>query len=341
MSQHTHTLKKIAEHLKADIQGDPNALITGVGSLATARTGQLSFLSHSRYQKYLADTQASAVILTEDQAKNCPVSSLIVSEPQLAFAKAAQLFNEVPKSKSGIHPTATIGDRCSISPSASIGAHCVIGDEVVIGNDCVIHPGVTLGDRVILGSSCILWSQVVLYYGVKLGDHVTLHSGVVVGSDGFGLINDDGVWIKMPQLGSVSIGNHVEVGANTVIDRGAIDDTVLEDGVKLDNLIQIAHNVRIGSHTAIAACTAIAGSARIGSYCMIGGMVAINGHIELADGVILTSGSTVSSSIKESGVYSSGIPAHSNREWRKNAVRFQQLDDIARRLSRVEKKVYD
>ncbi len=339
MQKNNYSLYELSQHLQADLQGDPNCIITSIAPLDKAQTGQISFLHSPRYKKFLSSTQASAVVLSPDDAADCSINYLVMKNPYLGFAKLAALFESKPNIQPGIHPSAVIGKNTVIAASASIGALCVIGDNVTIGDYAIIHPACAIGDGVSVGANCVLWSNVTLYHGVSLGTLVIIHSGAVVGSDGFGLVNEKGVWHKIPQLGSVIIGDRVEIGANTTIDRGALEDTVIEEGVKLDNQIQIAHNVHIGAHTAVAAGVAIAGSTRIGKYCMIGGTAAIGGHIEITDQVILTAGATLSSSITEPGVYSSGIPAHPNREWRKNAVRFLQLDNMARRLRKVEQQL--
>lgn len=338
MKSVTYTLEELKNHIKADLHGDPAFLVTGVASLQNAKPGQLTFFHDSRYKKLLKDSQASAIILAENLSPEvCPIPNrLIIKNPQYAFAQVTGLFQYQPTARPGIHPTAIIGHDCHIAKSASIGAHCVIGDRVTIGENTILHPGCSIGDDSALGDNVCLWSHVTIYYGVKVANQVIVHSGAVIGADGFGMVHNQGTWHKVPQIGGVVIGNKVEIGANTTVDRGALDDTIIEDGVKLDNQIQIGHNVHIGAHTVIAACTAIGGSTKIGKYCMIGGAVAINDHIEIADQVILTAAATVSSSIKTAGIYSSGIPVQENRIWRKNAVRFTQLDEIVRRLSQAE-----
>lgn len=331
------SLEKLAQHLSAQLDGDPQCQITGIAPLDKAVAGNISFLNNPQYRPFLKTTQASAVILSSKDIPFYTGNSLIMENPYLGYAKAATLFVLEPPIKPGIHPTAVIGENCHIAPTARIAAHSVIGEGVCIGEHTVVGPGCTVGDHSNLGENCLLYAHVTVYHGVYIGNNVILHSGTVIGSDGFGMVNDKGIWYKIPQLGGVRIGNHVEIGANTTIDRGALEDTVIEDGVKLDNLIQIAHNIRIGAHTAIAAGTIIAGSTQIGKHCMIGGGVAISGHLQITDGVILTAKTEVSSSITEPGIYSSGMPAQPNLAWRKNIIRFKQLDDIARRLKKLEK----
>ncbi|MEI8054854.1 MAG: UDP-3-O-(3-hydroxymyristoyl)glucosamine N-acyltransferase [bacterium] len=307
MIKHSYTLQKLAKFLEAEFRGDPNCLITGIGSLDNATPGQISFLKDSRYTKYLAATEASAVIVRPEHAKQDSGNWIIADDPYLAYAKISGFFDDAPTVLPGIHPTAIIGKNCEIEASASIGPYCVIGQGVVIGE------------------KTRLYANVVLYHKVKIGKRCLLHSGVVVGSDGFGNANEKGVWHKIHQLGTVIIGNDVEIGANTTIDRGAIGDTVIGDGVKLDNQIQIGHNVHIGAHTAIAGCTGIAGSTKIGRYCMIGGGVGITGHIEITDGVIISGKSAVGKSITKPGMYASSIPAMPFRTWGRILVRLAQL----------------
>ncbi len=342
MLKDRHSLDELSHYLGAELKGDPKCIIDGIASLDKAKPGQISFFHENalsgaaKYKKFLHDTQASAVILSSKYSEFCTTNLLILDNPYLGYAKVATLFLAKSTAKPGIHPTAVVGKNCQIAASASIGAHCTIGDNVYIGEQTVIAAGCVIGNDSSLGSGCSLYSNVTLYHAVCIGDRVIIQSGAVIGSDGFGMINDNGVWYKIPQLGGVAIGNDTEIGANTTIDRGALEDTVIGNGVKLDNQIQIAHNVHIGDHTAIAACTGIAGGTHIGKGCMVGGAASINGHIEITDRVILTALANVSSSITEPGIYSSGVPLQPNAQWRKNAARFRQLDDIARRLYKLE-----
>ncbi|MGB6976126.1 MAG: UDP-3-O-(3-hydroxymyristoyl)glucosamine N-acyltransferase, partial [Gammaproteobacteria bacterium] len=303
--------------------------------------GQLSFLGNARYRRHLLTTKASAVILTAKEAANCSTAALIVDDPYLAYAKAATLFQRIPVAYAGKHPTAIIGQGCQIDKSVSVGAQCVIGNQVKIGANSIIEPGTIIGDEAIIGTDCHLWSRVSLYYRVQIGNRVVIHSGAVLGADGFGLTNEQGVWHRIPQLGGVVIGDEVEIGANTTIDRGALEDTIIEQGVKLDNLIQVAHNVHIGAHTAIAACVAIGGSTKIGKYCMIGGGATISGHLEITDSVIIIGTAVVSKSISEPGIYSSGTGLMPHREAIKCAARYRQLDDIVKRLKQLEKIAHE
>ncbi len=334
-----YSLGDIATLLEAELVGDAAVVITAVASLSEAGPGQLSFLGDARYQKYLTQSRAAAVLITADRVSDCPNAALIVDNPSAKFAKIAKLFEHKCHQPAGIHTTAVIGEACVIDSSASVGAYCVLGNQVHIGKNTLISPGTVIGDEVIIGDDCIFYPRVTLYPGVKIGSRVIVHSGVVIGSDGFGNTQENGHWVKIPQLGCVLIGDDVEIGANTTIDRGALDDTVIEEGVRLDNLIQIGHNVRIGAHTAIAAHTGIAGSTRIGKQCLIGGRAAINGHISICDRVLLTGAACVSKSITEPGVYSSVMSVLKNRDWNKAYIRFKGLDAMYKRLLDLEKKV--
>lgn len=339
MAENIHTLEKLATLINAQLQGDPKCQISGIAPLDHAQAGQISFLANPQFRQYLPSTQASAVILSSKEANKCVVNALITDNPYLGYAKIAALFTPPINVAAGIHSTAIIGKNCQIDSSVSIGAHCVIGDQVKIGKNSIINSGCHIGNDTSIGEHCHLLAKVILYHGVHIGDRVVIHSGVVIGSDGFGLAKDEkNVWCKIPQLGGVIIGNDVEIGANTTIDRGALDNTVIEDGVKLDNLIQIAHNVHIGAHTAIAGCTGIAGSARIGKYCMIGGGASIVGHSEIADNVVLIGTATVERSIDQPGVYGSGLGILPFRILKRLGFRFRQLDDMARRLDNLEKR---
>lgn len=319
------SIKQIAEMISADIIGDETAIITQLAPLYRAKSGELSFLANNTYRHYLVNTQASAVILTAENAKTCTTTALVVNNPELSFAQIAKLFVTTRKPSAGIHSSAIISPAASIPASASIGAHCVIGEHVVIGERTVLMPGVMVSDHVTIGKDCVIYSHVTLYHSVILHDRVILHSGCVIGADGFGLAFDDNHFEKIPQLGAVIIHNDVEIGANSCVDRGALDNTIIEEGVKIDNQVQIGHNVVIGAQSAIAGSVGIAGSARIGRHCMIGGATAIGGHLTICDGVILTGMSMVTKSVKEPGIYSSGTGLLPNKQWRKCVAKFRKL----------------
>jgi UDP-3-O-[3-hydroxymyristoyl] glucosamine N-acyltransferase len=337
------TLGQLAEHVGGRIHGDAGCRIDGVATLQNAKSGDISFLANPRYTKYLATTAASAVIISEAYKAACPANAnaLVVADPYLSYAQIATLLNPPAAMRQGRHPSAVVDDASTIDPSAWIGPQCVIEEGVEIGAGVMLGPGCVIGRDSRIGAGSRLVANVTVCHGSRLGKRVVLHPGVVIGSDGFGLANDGGNWVKVPQLGGVIIGDDVEIGANTTVDRGALDNTIIEDGVKLDNQIQVAHNVYIGAHTAVAGCTGIAGSARIGSRCTIGGGVGIVGHTEIADDVHITGMSFVAHSIRKPGVYSSGTPLEANREWRRNYARFHQLDDMARRLRQLEAALKD
>lgn len=332
------TLAEIAQDLGCELRGDPDCLVSGVATLQHAATGQITFLANKRYRRFLTATQASAVILAEADAEACPVNVLISSNPYLSYARLAAKFAPQQAIAPGIHASAVVEEGSEIAATSTIGANCYIGEKVHIADNVVIGPGCVIEHDVSLGAGTRLVANVSLCHGVMLGRNCLLHPGVVIGGDGFGIASDQGRWVKVPQLGRVVIGDDVEIGVNTTIDRGALEDTVIEDGVKLDNLIQIAHNVHIGADTAIAGCTGIAGSTVIGKRCQIGGAASIVGHLTIVDDVHITAMSFVTGNINMPGLYSSGVPLEPNKIWQKNAARFGQLDNIARRLKMLEKK---
>jgi len=332
-----YTLAQLAERFGLALHGDGARRIEGVGTLAAAGPHQLSFLSNSKYGSQLAGCRAGAVVLRQQELDGCPTAALVAADPYVAYARIAALFERHPAAPAGIHPGAVVAASARIDASASIGPGCVIGENVTIGAGAVLGPHCIVGDDCAIGEQARLVARVTLVVRVTLGRRVLVHPGAVIGSDGFGLAFDRDHWIKLPQLGGVRIGDDCEIGANTTIDRGALEDTVLEEDVRLDNQIQIAHNVHVGAHTAMAGCAAVAGSARIGRYCMIGGNAGVLGHLEVADRVTITAKSLVTHSIREPGEYSSGVPLQDNRQWRRNAARFKHLDEYARRLSALEK----
>lgn len=333
----TATLGEIAAVCDAELRGDPADEITNVASLHNAASGDLTFYADKRYRADLETTRASAVMLVATDVPACPTASLITDDPYLAYAKAARFLNPAPEFAPGVHPTAVIEANADIAAGCFIGANSVIGCNAVIGARTYIGPGCVVGPDAEIGSHCHIHSRVTLMERVEIGMRVLIHPGVVIGSDGYGMANDSGRWLKIPQLGSVMIGDDVEIGANTTIDRGAIENTVIEAGVKIDNQVQVGHNVRVGEHTAIAGGAVVAGSVKIGRRCMIGGASAITGHIEIVDDVVITGMSGVSNSIRQAGVYSSGVPITDNMTWRRNMVRFRRLDELAGRVSALEK----
>ena len=332
---------ELAQRFGLELRGEDRA-VHGVGTLSSATAEQLSFLANPRYRGQLGDTAAGVVVLHADEADARTGTALIARDPYVAFAKIAALFERKPVRTAGIHPTAVVDASAQVDPAAHVGPHVSIGARSRIGAGASIGPGCVIGDDCEVGEGCELVARVTLVTRVRLGRRVLVHPGAVLGADGFGiaLAREPGTephWIKVPQLGGVRVGDDCEIGANTTIDRGALEDTVLEHDVRLDNQIQVAHNVRVGAHTAMAGCVAVAGSTTIGRYCMIGGAAGIAGHLEICDRVVVTAMTLVTHSIREPGEYSSGTPLMDSRSWRRNAVRFKQLDALARRVGTPSK----
>jgi len=333
------TLGQLAEITQGRVIGDESVEITTVAPMDRATVGQITFLSNPKYTKKLELCQASAIMVKEAQQSLCPSNVLVVDDPYVAFAKVSQALDITPRPAMGLADSAVISFDATIGKNVSIGANAVIESGVVLEDEAIIGAGCFIGKNAKIGQNTKLWANVTVYHDVQIGDNCLIQSGTVIGSDGFGYANEKGEWIKIPQLGSVVVGNRVEIGACTCIDRGALDDTVIEDNVILDNLLQIAHNVHIGYGSAIAGGTVIAGSTTVGKYCIMGGACVINGHIDIADGVTITGMGMVMRSIKEKGMYSSGIPLQSNKEWRKTAARVHRIDDMNKRLRTVEKRL--
>jgi UDP-3-O-[3-hydroxymyristoyl] glucosamine N-acyltransferase len=331
------TLGWIAERFDLELHGDPAGVVRGAAPLARAKADELAFLASPRHLPQLESSHAGAVIVRAEHAEVGTMAKFVSADPMAAYARVATLFEGEGRQSRGIHPSAIVSPDADVSTEASIGPYCVVeaGSRVEAGAHVGAHG--YIGPDCMVGADCRLLPRVTLVARVRLGQRVRVHSGAIIGADGFGLAFDRDHWLKVPQLGGVVIGDDCEIGANTCIDRGALDDTVLEEDVRLDNQIHIAHNVRIGAHTAMAGCSAVAGSARIGRYCQIGGSAGILGHIEIADRVTITAMSLVSHSIREPGEYSSSVPLEENRRWRRNAVRFKQLDELARRVATLEK----
>jgi len=332
-----YTLAELALRIGAELAGDHHHKIFALAPLQTATEIHLSFIANPVYKRYLASTKAGAVICAPELAEQVVGNKLIVAHPYVSYAQLTALFDNSLTHDVGVHPSAVIGKNCVLGANICIGANAVIGDDVTLGEGVNIGPGAVVGNNTMIGSGTRLNANVTIYHGVRVGSDCVFHSGCVIGADGFGFAPSQEGWVKIHQLGGVVIGNKVEIGANTTIDRGALDDTVIEDGVIIDNLVQIGHNVRLGQNTAIAAHTAIAGSTSIGNNCMIAGAAAIAGHLTLADKVHITAMSMVSASINEAGSYSSGVPLSPTKEWRKNAARFRQLDNLATRFIKLER----
>lgn len=333
----SYSLAHLAQYLGAELVGEADYAVSGIAALSNAGREHISFITGPAYQKYLRSTQAGALIISASMASDFQGNKLIVANPYLSYAKLTQLFDQYPVQREGIHPSAVVDPTAVLAEGITIGPNAVIGAFVSLGADVQIGPGSVVGERAVIGSGTRLAANVTLYHGVIVGRDCIIHSGAVIGADGFGFAREGKTWIKIHQLGTVVIGDSVEIGANTTIDRGALDNTVIADGVKLDNLVQIAHNVHLGRNTAMAAHSGIAGSTHVGDNCTVAGLAGISGHLMIADDVHLTATTLVTSSIDQPGSYSSGTTAAPTREWRKNAVRFRQLESIVARLKNLEK----
>jgi UDP-3-O-[3-hydroxymyristoyl] glucosamine N-acyltransferase len=334
------SLHQLAASLNLHYEGDPESIISGIGSLSNAVSGDLCFIQHEKYIKKLVGSDCSAVIVPRGfKLSNTDKLILLSAAPQYSFIQALHLLEPelTDPSLKSIHESAQISDSAELGSNVSVGALAVIGDNAVIGAGTSIGAGCIVERGVKIGRHCLLHSRVTVCRAVEIGNNCILQSGVVLGGDGFGLVMHDDRWHKVPQIGIVILEDDVEIGANTTVDRGALDDTVIEQGCKLDNLIQIGHNVRIGAHTAIAAHAAIAGSTSIGRYCQISGCVAVAGHLNIADHVIVTGSSLVTKSINEPGVYSSGTPLQKNKDWHKSNARYKVLDQLAKSVASLEK----
>jgi len=333
------TLAELADHCQAVLRGDPAWQVDHVSAMETAGPDSLVFVANESYLEQLASCQAGVAVLDKQHADRFPGNVLISANPRLTYTRAAILLHPADTSEPGRHPTAIIENGAFVHPTASIGAYAVIERNANIGANTLIGSACHVGRNASIGADCLLHPRVTVAHQCIIGDRCILHTGAVVGSDGFGYAKDGDRWEKTPQLGRVVVGDDVEIGANTTIDRGALGDTILGRGVKLDNLIQIAHNVEIGDDTAIAACVGIAGSTRIGKRCTIAGQAGIVGHIEITDDVHVTGATVVSHTIRQPGTYSSGTPLETYQNWLKNAVRMRQLDEMARRLKALEKMI--
>jgi UDP-3-O-[3-hydroxymyristoyl] glucosamine N-acyltransferase len=330
------TLAELADITGGKLSGDSTLTVSAVAPMDRANEGDVTFLSNPKYAKHLGDCQATVIMVKASQHDLCSGNVLVVDDPYVAFAKVAQALDTTPFPADAIEPSAVIAQDASLGENVTVGANCVIESGVVLGDNVSVGAGCFVGKNARIGNGTKLWANVSIYHDVIIGESCLVQANTVIGSDGFGYANERGEWIKIPQLGTVRIGNRVEIGACTSIDRGALDDTVIEDNVILDNQMQIAHNVYIGYGTAMAGGTIVAGSTKIGKYCIIGGATVINGHIEIADGVTITGMGMVMRSLPEKGVYSSGIPLQPNKEWRKTAARVHRIDDMHKRLKAVE-----
>ena len=335
----SYSLREIAAQLGGEVQGDDTVVVSRMASLTGARSGDLSFLANSKYRSQLSGTAASAVVIGPDDANATALPRIVTGNPYAYFAKVSSLLNPVVPVVPGVHPTADVHPTAVIDPTASIGAHVTIGAHVRVEKNAVLGPGCAVGDGVRIGEDTRLHANVTVYDGCEIGARCVLSSGVVIGADGFGYAEEQGRWVKIPQVGRVQIQDDVDIGSNTTIDRGALDDTVIEQGVKLDNLIQIGHNCRIGAHTVIAGCVGIAGSAKIGRHCKIGGAAMILGHLEIADGVTISPGSMITRTLTQADTYTALMPFQRHAEWLRTAANLRHLDQMAVRIGQLEKEL--
>ena len=338
------TIGEIAEWLGAEAGDEAAIRITGAASLASATAEQVAYYDGDRKSASLAARTGAGLVITNEAGRGrlpADVPALVVEAPRQAFPRVLERLYPREAGRPGIHPTAIVAEDAVIAATASVGAQSVIGTGTRVEAGAEIGPGCVVGENVLIGAETRLIARVTVLDDSLIGARCVLQPGVVIGSDGFGLVQEQGVWRRVPQVGRVVIGNDVDIGANTTIDRGALDDTVIDDGVKLDNLIQIAHNVRIGAHSAVAGCAGLAGSSEVGRHCTLGGGVGLAGHLSLTDNVHITGMSMVTRSIHQPGVYSAGTPLDSNERWHRNAARFKQLDRLARRVRQLEKQLGD
>ncbi|GAA0830040.1 MULTISPECIES: UDP-3-O-(3-hydroxymyristoyl)glucosamine N-acyltransferase [Marinomonas] len=334
-----YTLAQLAEKVQGRVKGDPELRIDGLGTLENAQSHEIGFLANPKYKSQLATTSAGAVLVRSDELASVLDNAIIVKNPYLAFAALSHLFVPATQKWVGMDASCVISDSATIADNVVLAPNVVIDDDVVIEAGCVIGAGTVIGRGVRIAEKCLIYPNVTLYHDVIIGSDCIVHSGVVIGADGFGFAPTKDGWEKINQLGSVEIGNRVEIGANTTIDRGAIENTKIGDGVKIDNQVQIAHNVVIGDNTAIAGCAAIAGSTKIGSFCTIAGGVGIVGHLTITDCVHITAMSLVSKSILKEGSYSSGTGLEPTDKWRRSAARLRRIDDMAKQISKLEQQV--
>lgn len=334
----TATLDELASQFDCRVIGDGSVEVSRVATLASATADAISFLANPLYRRDLESTAAGAVILDPAMSAGCAVPCLVTDNPYARYAEIAAWLHPVDPPAAGIHRDASVDESADVAAGASIGPRAVVGPRTRVADGAIVGPGSVIGAGAVIGSGTVIAPLVSVLDRVVIGARCIVHSGVVIGADGFGFAREDDRWIKVPQLGSVIIGDDVEIGANTTIDRGTIEDTIIEDGVKLDNLVQIAHNVRIGAHTVMAAMSGAAGSTRIGRRCLVGGGVVMVGHLTICDDVMFTFRSVVTSSVSEPGTYGGSLPAEEASKWRRSAARFRQLDAMHGRLKRLERR---
>ncbi len=331
-------LGELAAQFSCELTGDPQIEVSTVSTLVDAMPGSISFLANPAYKEQLRRTRASAVVVAECDADDCSTAALIAVDPYLTYARIAALLYPPTTIMPGVHASAVVSPSASVSDSAQIAALAIIGDDAVIESDVFVGPGSIVGERCRIATGCRLIANVTLVQDVRIGRRTIVHPGVVLGADGFGNARSDSGWIKVPQVGGVTIGDDVEIGANTTIDRGTIGDTIIHNGVRLDNLIQIAHNVEVGEHTAIAATVGLSGSSVVGKRCMLAGRAGLVGHVSVCDDVTLGAGAIVTKDIKEAGYYSAAFPAEKDRDWKRKVARFRSLESLHERVKKLEKE---
>ena len=334
--EHALSLGDLAVQFGCELVGDPAAKVARVATLANADSESLSFFANKAYREQFRNTNAAAVLVHPDDANDCPVNALLADDPYLAYARIAGILHPYPDLAVGIHQSAVVAVSACVPDSAQVSANVVIDDDCVIGERVFIGPGVVIGPRCEIGDGSRLLANATLVQDVQMGARCIVHPGAVIGADGFGNAKSGAAWVKVPQLGGVRIGDDVEIGANTTVDRGAIDDTVIGNGVRLDNQIQIGHNVEIGEHTAMAAFAAVAGSTKIGKRCMFGGRSGMAGHLNIGDDVFIGGATMVSKDIREPGYYLASFPAEKDRDWKRQVARFRRLDKLAQRVDELE-----
>ena len=338
-SPRTYTLAEIARRVGGEALGDPDTPLSGIATLQSAGSGDLSFFAQGKFRPQLDRTAAAAVIVRRADRDATTLPRIVCDDPYAGYARAAEVFYPLPPPRPGVHPSAVVEPGATVPSSAEVGPGCHIAEEARIGERVVLGAGCAIGRAATLGADTRLYPRVTIYHDCIVGERCIIHAGAVIGADGFGMAAEDGRWRKIPQVGRVVVGDDVEIGANTTIDRGALDDTVIEQGVKLDNLIQVGHNVRIGAHSALAGCVGIAGSARIGRRCTVGGGAVILGHLELADDVHISAATVVTRSVRQAGRYAGVYPMQEQARWARNAALLRHLDALAERLRLLEEGI--
>jgi UDP-3-O-[3-hydroxymyristoyl] glucosamine N-acyltransferase len=332
-------LGDIVARFGGELIGPPDTDVKRIVPLERAGVGDLSFVSSAKQAPRLDTTAASAVIVGEELRDSTPRPRIVCANPYAYFARVSAVLNPAPPHPAGVHPGAWVAPSAQVDPSASVGAGASVGDGARVGARSIVEAGARVGEGAQIGDDCHLYPNAVVYHGCLLGNRVGLHGGAVIGADGFGLAMEAGRWIKIPQVGRAVLGDDVEIGANSTVDRGTLDDTIIEEGVKIDNQVQIGHNCRIGAHTAIAACVGIAGSTRIGRNCRIGGAAMIQGHIEICDEVTISAATAIMKSIRKPGTYTSIYPFQEHREWIRNAAHLRHMDSLVEKIRALEKRL--